>query len=75
MVKGKSVYIYTLEENDYSRVNQSRKCGHNDCYCCKENVKVANKEYIEDAYREFKKYIDKKEFNIVKSENIPNKEK
>ena len=75
MVKDKQCYIYTLEDKEYIPVSQSNKCGHTNCFCINENICVIKKEYIQDAYVEFLKYIDKNEFVIVKPENIPNREK
>ena len=75
MTKGKSAYIYTLENKKYSKINQNKLCGHTCCYSYNKNVKVIDKEYIDDAYQEFKKYIDKGLFTIIKCEDIPNKEK
>jgi hypothetical protein len=75
MVKGKKVYIYTLEEKEYKEVQQNKRCGHSNCYSYDGNVQVIQKEYIEDAYKEFMKYIENGEFLILKEENMPNKDK
>ena len=75
MTKGKEVYIYTLEDSNYKKIIQNNKCGHKNCYSCDKDVRVVSKEYIKDAYDEFKKYIDSNEFIIITSENIPNREK
>ena len=66
MVEGKSGFIYTLEDKKFEPITQSYKCGHIDCFRIKTNVKVVKKEFIEDFYKEFKKYIKNGEF-IVKS--------
>ena len=75
MVKGKKCYIYTLEDRKYVPLDQSDKCGHVNCFYINENVRVIKKEYLQDAYSEFLKYIDMNEFVIVKPEDIPNREK
>jgi len=74
MVKGKSAYIYTLEDREYNEVKQNNKCGHSKCFSYDKNVKVVSKEYIEDAYVEFLKYIEKGQFIVIKFEDIPNRE-
>jgi len=74
MFKGKPAYIYILEEKNYNEVNQSNKCGHSNCFSINENVRIIDKEYIEDAYQEFLKYIEREEFKIVKSKDIPDRE-
>lgn len=74
MIKGKTAYIYTLENKEYIPVIQNNKCGHTNCYCCNENVSVIEKEYIKDAYVEFFKYIENGEFIVVNYKDIPNRE-
>ena len=70
MVKGKTGYIYTLENKDYESLPQNNKCGHQHCLRVQENVKVVDKEYIEDVYSELLKYASKGEFEIIKFETI-----
>ncbi len=71
MTKGKSAYIYTLEDKNFEPVPQNNKCGHRHCFRAKENVKIINKEYISDVYQELLKYKKKGGFHVVKYETIP----
>lgn len=71
MTKGKTAYIYELEQGEYTPVVQNNQCGHGHCYSVNHNVKVVGKEHIKDAYEEFLKYIAKGEFVVVKKEDIP----
>ncbi len=71
MTKGKSAYIYTLENKDYEPVPQSNKCGHQHCYRVQQNVKVISKEFVPDIYEELLKYAKSGELNIVRCEQMP----
>ncbi len=65
MVKGKSAYIYTIEDVGFESVDQSRKCGHKHCFKANQTAKVVKKEFIEDAYTELMKYVEIGELKIV----------
>ena len=71
MVKDKSGYIYTLEKKDYESIPQNNKCGHQYCMRVKDNVKIVEKEYVENVYEELLKYLGKGEFEIIRYDNIP----
>ncbi len=71
MVKGKSGYIYTLEDKPYEEIPQSNNCGHQHCLRVKENVKVVGREFVEDVYVELMNYAEKGEFEIIRFETIP----
>lgn len=71
MVKGKSGYIYTLEDKLYENIPQNNYCGHQHCLRVKENVKVSDREFVEDVYSELLIYAQKGEFEIIRFETIP----
>lgn len=75
MVENKSGYIYLLENKDFEQVSQNNKCGHQNCYRTNENVKVVDKEYIQDAYEELLKYVKSGEFKILTEDEIPHERK
>lgn len=70
MVKGKSGYIYTLEDKPYEEIPQSNHCGHLNCLRVKENVRPIDREFVEDVYAELLEYAQKGEFEVIRYETI-----
>lgn len=65
MTKGKSAYIYTLEQKNFSPVLQNNACGHQHCFKVNEDVCVIGKKYIHDVYNELMKYKARGQFKII----------
>ncbi len=75
MLKGKSGYIYTLEDKNYFPVKQSKNCGHLNCFYINEDVNVIKCEFIEDLYSELLKYAKTGEFKIIPYNEISQSER
>lgn len=72
MTKGRSGYIYTLKDNDFSPViQQKQKCAHQNCYRTTNDVQILSKEKITDIYEELLKYEKQGKFVIYRYYNIP----
>ena len=69
-VKGRSGYLYTLEEANFKPVEQSNKCGHAGAVRTAQDVKVKSVEYIEDIYSELLKYIKSGQLQIKKFDSL-----
>ncbi len=69
-VKGRSGYLYTLEETNFKPVEQSNKCGHAGAVRTAQDVKVKSVEYIEDIYSELLKYIKSGQLQIKKFDSL-----
>lgn len=70
MTKGKSAYIYTLEEKEFKPISQNLRCGHQHCYRVSQDVNVVGREFIPDVYDELMKYESTGEFVLMRYENI-----